>query len=122
MTRDYGLLVKDQDILDLVWSCTRPDIIILARRLIAIQDAIEAYDLRAIDRIAKESSDPLFRRVVKAIKRGLKEHDADKAWCAAFTTKILIGEAFSKTPAYYRALRAFCANLREMREQRGALR
>ncbi|HYL98614.1 MAG TPA: hypothetical protein VEZ90_06640 [Blastocatellia bacterium] len=113
ITREYGLLVKDQDILDLIWKSTRSEIYVLAERVLAIQDAIDAYDIRAItavaESVAKESGERGFRKLVKAIKQGVMDGET---WCAGFTTRVLLSEAFSKTPEYFRAQREFFDELR----------
>ena len=112
ITREYGLLVKDQDILDLVWPSTLSELYLLAERVLVIQDAIEAGDVLTINRVAKESPDFLFRRLVSVIKRGV----IDGAWYyAGFTTRVLLAGVFSKTPDYFEALHAFYADLRTAR-------
>lgn len=55
VTREYGLLVRDQDILDLIWRSTRSEIYPLAERVLVIQDAIEENDILAIETVAKEA-------------------------------------------------------------------
>ena len=109
MTLLYGMLVKDQNTLDLAWNSTPSGIYPLAERVLAIQDAIETLGLLTIDSVAKESTDPLFRRVVKAIRQGVINGET---WCAGYTTRALLAETFSKTPDYFQALRYFCDRLR----------
>ncbi|MGH9823665.1 MAG: hypothetical protein ACREDR_10485, partial [Blastocatellia bacterium] len=69
ITREYGLLVKDQDILDLIWKSTPSEIYLLAEEILVIQDAIDSQNLAAInavtEQVAKESQDALFRKVVR---------------------------------------------------------
>ena len=113
ITREYGMLVKDQDILDLAWNSTPSGIYLLAERVLAIQDAIETLDLPTIDSVATESTDPLFRRIVRAIRQGVIDGET---WCAGYTTRALLAEAFSKTPDYFEALRYFCDHLRLTRQ------
>lgn len=113
ITREYGLLVKDQDILDLIWSSTLSEIDLLAERFIIIQDAIETLDIPTIDSVAKQSPDSLYRRVVGAIRRGVIDGDA---YWAGYTTRVLLAEAFSKTPDYFQALRYYYNDLRTMRK------
>lgn len=110
VTRQFGLLVRDQDVLDLIWKSTPSEMDLIADRFLAIQDAIEALDVATIDRVARQNPDFLFRRIVGAIKRGVIDGDW---WCAGYTTRIIIGEAFSKTPDYFEALRSYCESFRE---------
>src|SRR5262249_43518988 len=67
MTRDWSLLVKDQDILDLVGTCNAHTLYPLAARFVAIEDAIKKNDIGAISKIEKESRAAGFRKVVAAI-------------------------------------------------------
>jgi hypothetical protein len=104
MTREWGLLVKDQEILDLVGTCNAHTLYRLAARFVAIDDALKKNDIRAISKIEKESRAAGFRKVVAAIKRGLAEGDA---WSARHTARAVVAEAFHYTPAYFQALDAF---------------
>jgi hypothetical protein len=119
ITRDWSLLVSDQDILDLVSTCNAHTLYALASRFVAILDAIKNNDLRALDRIARESRAPKFRTVVAAIKNGLAEREP---WSARYTARAVIAESFRHTPAYFRALDAFTATLRGKRLGRAASR
>jgi hypothetical protein len=119
MTRDWSLLVRDQDILDLVGTCNAHTLYALASRFVAILDALKNNDFDAIDRIAKESRAANFRKVVAGIKRGLAEGEL---WSARYTTRAVIAEAFRYTPAYFQALDAFTATLRGERIGRPASR
>ena len=110
MTRDWSLLVSDQDILDLVGASSTHSLYPLAARFVAIHDAIKKNDPRAIDKIAKESSAARFRTVVSAIRQGVVQGDA---WSARYTARAVIAEVFRHTPAYFRALDAFIAGLRQ---------
>jgi hypothetical protein len=112
ITRDWSLLVPDQDILDLVATCNAHTLHLLAARFVAIHDAIKNDDLGAIDRIAKESRASCFRKVIAGIKRGLAQGDA---WSTRYTARAVIAEAFRHTPAYFQALDAFIATLRQDR-------
>jgi hypothetical protein len=112
MTRDFGLLVRDRDILDLVGGSNSVTLYPLAARFVAIHDAIMENDIGAISKIEKESRAAGFRQVVAAIKRGLAE---GKAWSARYTARGVIAEAFHHTPAYFEDLDAFMAGLREER-------
>ncbi|HKV37736.1 MAG TPA: hypothetical protein VJX67_00880 [Blastocatellia bacterium] len=116
VTRQYGLLLRDQDILDLIWRCTLSEVDVLAGQFVAVQDAIDQQDLAVIEQVAKESPEFLFRRIMGAIKRGVIDKDW---WCAGYTTRVIIGEAFSKTPDYFRALRYYCDDLRLERRRAG---
>lgn len=109
MTRDWGLLVKDQDILDLVGTCNAHTIYPLAAKFVRILGAIKKNDIGAISKIERESRAAAFRKVVAAIKRGLAEGDA---WSARHTARVVIAEAFHYTPAYFRALDAFMESSR----------
>lgn len=109
MTRDWSLLVSDQDILDLVGASNTHTLYPLAARFIAIHDAIKRNDPGAIDKIAKESRAAGFRKVVSAIRQGLAEGNA---WSARYTARTVIGEAFRHTPAYFQALDAFMEGCR----------
>jgi hypothetical protein len=104
MTREWGLLVKDQDILDLVGTCNANTLYPLAARFVAIEEAMKKNDIEAISKIERGSRGAGFRKVVAAIKRGLAEGDA---WAARHTARAVIAEAFHYTPAYFQALRAF---------------
>jgi hypothetical protein len=109
MTRDWSLLVKDQNILDLVGTCNALTLYPLAARFVAIDDAIKKNDIGAISKIEKQSRAAGFRKVVAAIKRGLAEGDA---WSARHTARAVIAEAFHYTPAYFQALDGFMASCR----------
>src|SRR5262249_5319439 len=54
MTREWSLLVRDQDILDLVGTCNAHTLYPLAARFVAIQDAIKNNDIGAISKIERE--------------------------------------------------------------------
>jgi hypothetical protein len=107
--RDWGLLVKDQDILDLVGTCNAHTLYPLAARFVRVLDAIKKNDIGAISKIERESRAATFRKVVAAIKRGLAEGDA---WSARHTARAVIAEAFHYTPAYFQALAAFIEGCR----------
>lgn len=81
----------------------------LAGRFVVVQDAIDQRDIATIDLVAKESTDFLFRRIVRVVKRAVIAGDW---WCAGYTTRTILGEAFSKSPDYFRALRYYCDDLR----------
>ena len=98
------MLVRDQDILDLVGTCNARTIYPLAARFVRVLDAIKKNDIGTISRIERESRAAGFRKVVAAIKRGLAEGDA---WSARHTARAVIAEAFHYTPAYFQALDAF---------------
>lgn len=115
MRRDWGLLVSDQDILDLIGACNAHSVYPLAARFVAILDAITNKNLGAIDRIAKERRAGPFRKVVSRIKQGLAEGEE---WSARYTARAVIAEAFRYTPPYFHALDAFTAALREKRASR----
>lgn len=109
MTRDWSLLVRDQDILDLLGTCNAHTLYPLAARFVAIHDAIKKNDIAAINKIEKESRAAGFRKVVAAIKRGMARGDG---WSAGYTARAVIAEAFRYTPAYFQALDAFKAVVR----------
>jgi hypothetical protein len=110
ITRDWSLLVSDQDILDLVGTCSADTLYLLAARFVAIHDAIKSNDLAAIERIAKKSRAAAFRKVISGIKRGVA---SGESWSARHTARAVIAEAFHHTPAYFLALDAFIASLRQ---------
>ncbi|HYL98782.1 MAG TPA: hypothetical protein VEZ90_07485 [Blastocatellia bacterium] len=116
VTRQFGLLVRDQDILDLIWRSTLSEVDILAERFVAVQDAIDRRDIGGIDHVSRESPDFLFRRIVGALKRGTIDGDW---WCAGYTARVIVGEAFSKSPDYFQALRFYCDDLRMERRRSG---
>jgi hypothetical protein len=99
MTRDWSLLVSDQDILDLVSASNTVTIYPLAGRFVAIHDAIEKNDIGAIDKIEKESRAAGFRKVVAGIKRGLAKGDA---WSARYTARAVSSRGLPSHPRLLR--------------------
>jgi hypothetical protein len=120
LTRDWGLLVKDQDILDLIATQTRKTIWHLACEFLAIQDAIDANDLKSIQEIREGRSSP-YQKVVSAIKAGLA---AGEIWSARHTAEAVVQESFRYTVPYVRAVEEFRVSLKRMRarEKRSRLR
>jgi len=106
MTRDWSLLVRDRDILDLVGACNAHTLYPLAARFVRVLDAIKGNDIGGINKIEKESRAAAFRKVIAAIKVGLANGEA---WSARRTARAVIAEAFHHTPSYFQALDAFTA-------------
>ena len=115
MTRDWGLLVSDQAILDLVGRCNAHTLYTLAERFVLVLNAIKNNDIGAIRIIEKESRAASFRKVVTGINRGLSQ---GHVWSARHTARAVIAEAFHHTPAYFQALDTFTTALMVKRLRR----
>ncbi|HEY6327954.1 MAG TPA: hypothetical protein VI756_01365 [Blastocatellia bacterium] len=137
-TRDWGLLVTDQDILNFVGHLNGGQLREVAGRFDEIACIIleaRAGELRSgvgggqesgertltlspilskIRKIGRESRAREYRKIVTEIEEGVRSGDG---FSAQVTAEAVVAEVFQYTSWYYRAMEEFCLSLRAMRKK-----